>query len=124
MPAPPRLCSCGAIVPAGALCACQRATIRARKRRHDAKRPNSRQRGYTRQWEALRAEFLRLHPVCAFCGDPGEHVDHIKAHKGNPALFWNWNNLQALCEHCHNSVKQRQEKRSDKGSDSLGAPED
>jgi len=110
MPAPPRLCSCGEIVPAGTRCACQIASTRARNRRHDARRPNSRQRGYTRQWEALRAEFLRLHPTCAFCGSLAEHVDHIKAHKGNPALFWNWNNLQALCAHCHNSVKQRQER--------------
>ncbi|WP_137111942.1 HNH endonuclease [Rhodobacter sp. SY28-1] len=110
MPKPPRLCTCGQIVPAGSVCACQRDAIRVRGRRHDAKRPNSRQRGYTRQWEALRAEFIRLHPLCAFCGSTSEHVDHIKAHKGNPALFWNWNNLQALCEHCHNSVKQRQER--------------
>ncbi|WP_235815581.1 HNH endonuclease [Cypionkella psychrotolerans] len=86
--------------------------MRARKRRFDATRPNSRQRGYTRQWEALRVEFLTLHPVCAFagCGAVAAHVDHIKAHKGDRALFWNWNNLQALCAHCHNSVKQRQER--------------
>ena len=109
---PPRLCRCGMIVAADALCACQRATTRTRNRRHDAQRPNSRQRGYTRSWEALRVEFLTLHPVCAFegCGTPAAHVDHIKAHKGNPVLFWNWNNLQALCAHCHNSVKQRQER--------------
>lgn len=112
MPLPPRLCSCGQIVPAGAVCGCQREAIRARGRRHDAKRPNSRRRGYTRKWEALRAEFIRLHPLCAFCGATSEHVDHIKAHKRNPALFWNWNNLQALCEHCHSSVKQRQERAS------------
>lgn len=110
MPAPPRLCSCGAIVPAGSLCACQRDRIRARGRRHDAKRPNSRQRGYTRQWEALRAEFLRLHPTCAFCGAGAEVVDHIQRHRGNPALLFNWNNLQSLCAHCHNSAKQRQER--------------
>ena len=89
MPLPPRLCTCWQIVPSGVICACQRDTIRARGRRHDAKRPNSRQRGYTRQWEALRGEFIRQHPLCAFCGATSEHVDHIKAHKGNPALLWN-----------------------------------
>lgn len=109
---PPRLCSCGQLVQAGSLCACQRESVRARNRRHDARRPNSRQRGYTRQWEALRAEFIHQHPTCAFCGAPAEHVDHITAHKGNPALFWNWNNLQSLCAHCHNCEKQRQERAS------------
>ncbi|MBL4917456.1 HNH endonuclease [Szabonella alba] len=113
MSKPPRLCSCGEIVPAGSLCACQIEATRARNRRHDARRPNSRQRGYTRQWEALRAEFLRLHPACAFCGSPAEHVDHIKRHRGDAALVLNWNNLQSLCAHCHNCVKQRQERARD-----------
>lgn len=110
MSRPPRLCACGAIVPAGAICACQREAIRARGRRHDARRPNSRQRGYTSQWEDLRAAFLRLHPTCAFCGAKAEVVDHIQRHRGNPALLFNWNNLQALCKRCHDSEKQRQER--------------
>ena len=84
--------------------------MRPSGRRADELRAVRIQRGYTRQWEALRTEFIRLHPLCTFCRDASQHVDHIKAHKGNPALFWNWNNLQALCEHCHNSVKQRQER--------------
>lgn len=109
MPAPPRLCSCGAIVAAGVICECQRDTIRARGRRHDARRPNSRQRGYTRQWEAVRAEFMRLHPTCAFCGVEAQVVDHIKRHRGDPALVLNWNNLQSLCKRCHDSEKQRLE---------------
>lgn len=99
MPKPPRLCSCGAIVPHGVLCGCQVKRQLERKRRYDATRPNSRQRGYTREWEALRAEFLRLHPSCAFCGTDAEHVDHIKRHHGDRALLLNWNNLQALCAH-------------------------
>lgn len=109
MAKPPRLCSCGKIVPHGTLCACQIIRQRERKRRHDQNRPNSRQRGYTREWERLRAEFLRLHPTCSFCGVPAEVVDHIKPHKGNKALFWNWNNLQALCTSCHSRTKQRLE---------------
>ncbi|MFC3058810.1 HNH endonuclease signature motif containing protein [Paenirhodobacter populi] len=44
------------------------------------------------------------------CGNTAEHVDHIKPHRGDQALFWDWRNLQALCAHCHNSVKQRQER--------------
>lgn len=110
MSRPPRLCACGAIVPHGRLCACQEATARARKRRHDQRRPNSRQRGYTREWESLRAEFLRLHPCCAFCGAPATVVDHITPHKGDKALFWRWSNLQSLCKPCHDRDKQRQER--------------
>ncbi|WP_337958147.1 HNH endonuclease signature motif containing protein [Ketogulonicigenium vulgare] len=97
-------------MPAEEMCECQKAAKIARGRRHDQKRPSSRQRGYTRQWEALRAEFLRHNPACKFCGNQAEHVDHIEAHKGNPRLFWNWLNLQALCAHCHNSIKQRIER--------------
>lgn len=110
MPAPARLCSCGAIVPADTLCACQREAIRERGRRHDARRPNSRQRGYTREWEALRAEFLRFHPSCAFCGADAQVVDHIKRHHGVRAMVMSWNNLQALCKPCHDFEKQRQER--------------
>jgi 5-methylcytosine-specific restriction enzyme A len=99
-------------VPSGVVCACQREAIRAEGCSHNAKRPNSRQLGYTRQWEPLQAEFIRLHPAYAFCGTTSKHVDQIRTHKGNPALFWNWNNLQAFCEHCHNGVKQRQERAS------------
>lgn len=109
MPKPPRLCSCGAIVPAGVLCACQIERQRERKRRFDRTRPNSRQRGYTREWEKARAEFLRLHPCCAFCGVDAQVVDHIKPHRGDKALFWDWNNLQALCMPCHDRDKQRLE---------------
>ncbi len=58
-----------------------------------------------------RAAFLRLHPVCKFCGAPSTTVDHIIRHNGDPALFWNRSNWQALCTRCHNSVKQRQERR-------------
>lgn len=110
MPKPPRLCSCGAIVPAGQLCACQVELKRARGHRHDQKRPSSTERGYDSEWRKLRAEFMRLHPLCAFCDRPAEHVDHIRRHRGIKSLLLNWNNLQSLCAHCHNSVKQRQER--------------
>lgn len=110
MARPPRLCSCGAIVPADQLCACQLQRQRERKARHDRKRPNSRQRGYTRAWEKARAEFLRHHPFCAMCAAEAALVDHIEPHRGDQALFWNWNNWQALCTPCHSRHKQRQER--------------
>lgn len=107
---PARLCSCGAIVAHGVLCDCQRASTRARNRRHDARRPSSRERGYNREWEKARAEFLRHHQDCAFCGAPANVVDHKIAHRGDQTLFWNPANWQALCTPCHNRVKQRQER--------------
>ncbi|MCT4332621.1 HNH endonuclease [Paracoccus sp. YLB-12] len=110
MARPPRLCGCGAIVPADTLCACQIGRQRARKAKHDRKRPSASQRGYGVEWRKLRAEFLRHHPFCAFCGVPAEVVDHKTPHKGNRALRLSWSNLQSLCAHCHNSVKQRQER--------------
>lgn len=113
MARPPRLCACGQIVPADQLCACQVTAMRARKKRHDQNRPSSSERGYNGEWRKLRAEFLRQHPFCAFCGAPAEHVDHKVRHRGEKALLLSWANLQSLCAHCHNSVKQRQERAAD-----------
>jgi len=111
MPAlPPRLCSCGNIVPSGERCACQIVTDRARKARHDRNRPNARQRGYTRQWEQARAEFLRIYPYCAMCGAPASLVDHITPHRGDQRIFWDKTNWQPLCTPCHSRHKQRQER--------------
>ncbi|WP_189426952.1 HNH endonuclease [Devosia pacifica] len=36
--------------------------------------------------------------------------DHITPHRGDDQLFWDRTNWQALCAHCHNSTKQRQER--------------
>ena len=114
MPRPPRLCSCGKIVAHGALCECQRETKRARDIRHNANRPTSRQRGYTRAWEKARAAFLALFPWCAHpgCNARAEVVDHVIPHKGDKALFWDRANWQPLCAHHHNSAKQREERRT------------
>lgn len=110
MTRPARLCNCGEIVPHGVICACQREATRARNRRHDARRPSSRERGYTRQWEKARLDFLRHHPFCAMCGNPSGVVDHVTPHRGDEALFWDWSNWQALCAPCHNRHKQRLER--------------
>lgn len=36
-------------------------------------------------------------------------VDHKEPHRGNLALFWDEDNLQALCKQCHDTEKQKQE---------------
>lgn len=111
MSRPPHLCTCGAIVAHGARCACRVAAIRARNKRHDAKRPSARERGYTRQWEAARKEWLQFNPICTHpgCNALATVVDHITPHKGDMMLFWDKHNWQSLCAPCHNRHKQRLE---------------
>lgn len=108
---PPRLCRCGRVIPAGERCECQAAADRERKARFDKKRPSSSGRGYTGAWDKARAGFLASHRRCRICGEPSEVVDHIRPHKGDKALFWDKDNWQALCAHCHNSTKQKAERR-------------
>lgn len=59
--------------------------------------------------------FLFKNPLCEFCKARGiikeaNVVDHKTPHKGDEFLFWDYSNWQALCENCHNGVKQRIEK--------------
>ncbi len=110
---PPRICSCGKVVLAGERCACQAVQDRARKARHDRKRPNARARGYTRQWENARAEYLRAHPYCQHkaCGRPATIVHHVIPHKGNMRLFWERTNWMPVCKACHDGPLQSQERR-------------
>jgi 5-methylcytosine-specific restriction endonuclease McrA len=91
---------------------------RARDRRHDARRRMRqpwRALYATRVWQRLRAEQLRREPFCRMHAARGEkiaasHVDHIRAHRGDPALFFDPANLQSLCSTCHNKVKQSHER--------------
>lgn len=91
------------------------------------------QRGYDYRWQKARAAYLRLHPYCVYCMREirieaiglaevilecaardlpvpyGNVVDHIVAHRGDQALFWNESNWQTLCQTHHSRDKQRQE---------------
>jgi 5-methylcytosine-specific restriction endonuclease McrA len=51
-------------------------------------------------------------------------VDHIKPHRGDRHLFWDENNLQALCWNHHQSTKQKMELgyKAVKGYDKDGWP--
>ena len=108
---PPRLCTCGKIVPADECCACQVVRDRARKARHDQRRPTAARRGYNNEWRKARAEFLARFPSCRRCGAPASTVDNIKPHRGDDRLFWDRSNWQPLCTSCHNRHKQREERR-------------
>lgn len=61
-------------------------------------------------------QLLAEQPLCASCKadgrvTPATVADHIRPHRGDPELFWDWSNLQGLCEACHNR-KSRQEAAS------------
>jgi 5-methylcytosine-specific restriction protein A len=65
-------------------------------------------RGYTRDWQRESAAFLREHPLCE-CDEckklgrvrPSQVTDHIIPHKGDPKLFWDRSNWQAMSKPCH-----------------------
>lgn len=71
----------------------------------------------TKRWQDLRiAVFARDLFICQWqgCGasvtGKGEAVcDHKLPHRGNASLFWDIDNLQTLCTHCHSTHKQRVE---------------
>jgi 5-methylcytosine-specific restriction endonuclease McrA len=108
----PRICGCGRKVPSDSQCACQKQRERERKARFDKTRPSARERGYDAKWDRERAAYLKVNKQCRRCGDPSTTVDHIQAHKGNQALFWNRSNWQPLCTPCHSRAKQAFECRA------------
>ncbi len=115
MSKPPRICPCNNVVQHGELCACQQKARQQRNQRHDTRRPAARDRGYNHEWRKARAEYLAAHPHCRECAKNGitrlaTVVDHIIRHRGDKSLFWHRANWQPLCEPCHNSIKQRQER--------------
>ena len=70
---------------------------------------SSTKQGYGYRWQQARAAFLREHPLCQCpdCDDgrrrvvPSDVVDHIQPHRGDPALFWDQSNWQAMAKRCH-----------------------
>lgn len=81
-------------------------------------------------WRVLRAEQLRLEPLCRKCAARGIHTpantaDHVVPHKGNMDLFYDQNNLQSLCPTCHSSAKQLEERHGyAPGAEEDGSPSD
>lgn len=78
------------------------------QQRTDGPRPSPTRRGYDRQWEKLRARFLRDNPECEACGKPAAHVDHVIPIKAGGARM-DAANLQALCHGCHSRKTVRED---------------
>lgn len=95
-----------------------------------SERGSSSHRGYGYKWQKARAAYLKKHPLCVRCQQLGRTtaasvVDHIIPHRNDKALFWDKNNWQSLCKHCHDSYKQRLEKSGTvQGCDLDGVPID
>ena len=85
---------------------------------------------YDHQWRKARAAFLMENPFCRMHEERGAMVlatvvDHIVPHRGDHELFWDQSNWQPLCDHCHNSHKQRHERNDYQHGSSLdGTPTD
>lgn len=76
---------------------------------------SSTERGYGGRWRRLRLRKLAMDPLCRMCAEMGRTtvanvVDHIVAHKGDHTRLYDLDNLQSLCETCHNAVKQAEER--------------
>lgn len=82
------------------------ATFRPGYVRPGPARPTARRRGYDSAWEALRAEMVRRHPVCATpgCGSTDRlNVDHIVPIRVAPERRLDRTNLRVLCQSCHST---------------------
>ena len=71
-------------------------------------------RGYGSRWNKARKRYLETHPLCVECMKNGRYVkatdvDHIVAHRGDRALFWDVSNWQALCHSCHSKKTARED---------------
>lgn len=84
---------------------------RLARQRIDKGRPSASARGYDRRWDGRRRAYLEDHPTCERpgCGRPATVVDHrLPLREGGPD---DESNYQALCKLCHDSWKQRIDRR-------------
>ena len=83
---------------------------------HTSDRSSGNERGYSHRWQMARKQFLASHPLCVECQregklTPATIVDHIKPHRGDPALFWDEKNWQPLCKKCHDRKTRLEDQR-------------
>lgn len=70
---------------------------RRRQQEQDARRPTPQERGYGRQWAAIRRAVLKEQPHCERCEERAVLVHHRDHDTTNNDLA----NLEALCRTCH-----------------------
>lgn len=79
----------------------------------ERERPNlvARKLYHTARWKALKDQKRLDNPLCVDCQadgrtEPWTALDHIVPHRGDLDLFWDYSNLQGLCD-AHHSAKTR-----------------
>ena len=85
------------------------------KKMHPEEARSASARGYGRMWQKASKAFLASHPLCEERLKRGKYtkamvVDHIVPHRGDPKLFWDRNNWQALCKRCHDQKTGREDR--------------
>lgn len=86
----------------------------SRKRRYDDRRGSAARRGYDARWARFAKAYRERNPLCRPCQargrlEPTFAVDHIVPLRQGGAKF-DEDNLQPLCETCHNSHKQSEDR--------------
>lgn len=79
---------------------------RQEQKEYDRRRGYPAARGYSSEWRITSRAYLARNPLCVECMKQRRVVaatvtDHIIPHRGDPALFWDPINWQALCKSCH-----------------------
>ncbi len=111
--APPHPCAypgCHTLVRGASRCERHRRREETSARR-GPRRPSASSQGYGARWRKARESFLADHQFCEVCGRQATEVDHRKAHHGDPDLFWDQTNWQALCKACHSRKTAREDRR-------------
>lgn len=63
----------------------------------------------TARWKKLRAYVLARSPLCQRCNtEAARVVHHVKPAREYPHLQWSLDNLEALCDRCHNRESQQE----------------
>lgn len=102
----------------------QRARIeRDRQRAKDAARPSSTERGYDRDWRALRLNFLSENSTCCApgCRRPATDADHIEDVRAHPERRLDITNLRAFC-HQHHAQRTARDQGFARRREDQGAP--
>lgn len=100
---PCRKFGCPALVCGGGFCD-------KHKQYYERARGTPTQRGYNFKWQKSSKLYLKNSPICVRCERPAQVVDHIIPHRGNKELFWDMNNWQPLCKHCHDTKTSTEDK--------------
>ncbi|WP_390905463.1 HNH endonuclease [Occallatibacter riparius] len=86
------------------------------RKQYDKARGSAASRGYDRDWQAVREEFIKENPLCQDCLElnpprptPATEAHHVLKVVERPDLRLRKDNLRALCKECHSARTARGE---------------